>query len=339
MLGGCLLVIGGDLDGTSGGATDGGSNSETSTPGTDGARPPDAGSEASIDPSRPPPSCLDGGASAHCGPIGSADCCATVPISGGTFARSYDGIDAGNDDKKFVATVSPFRLDTYEVTVGRFRAFVAEYPKSRPAAGAGKNPHDSTDPGWDAAWSAVLPAEQSDLEDQISCDHPTWTKAPGPNETKPIVCVTWYVAYAFCIWDGGRLPTEAEWNFVAAGGAEQRVYPWSVPPAFQTIDSTYGVYASAGPSAISAVGSKSTRGDGKWGHADLGGNVWEWMVDANPGSYSINPCNDCADRSPAPSRSIRGGAYDTIAVTLQSSFRSSADPTLRGYDVGIRCAR
>jgi formylglycine-generating enzyme required for sulfatase activity len=50
--------------------------------------------------------------------------------------------------------------------------------------------------------------------------------AAGANEALPINCVHWYDAFQFCAWDGGWLPTEAEWEMAAAGGAENRRYPW-----------------------------------------------------------------------------------------------------------------
>ncbi len=64
----------------------------------------------------------------------------------------------------------------------------------------------------------------------------------GATKTKPINCLDWYTAFAFCAWDGGRLATEAEWNYAASGGSEHRYYPWSKPATSTAIDDSYAVY-------------------------------------------------------------------------------------------------
>lgn len=274
-----------------------------------------------------------------CGSGSGDDCCASTLVPGGTFRRSYDGISG---DPGFVATVSDFRLDVYEITVGRFRAFVADYPKSLPKSGAGKNPGDPADPGWDSAWNNEMPKTASLLNAALHCDSlEGWTATPGKAETKPMPCMTWYEALAFCIWDGGRLPTEAEWNYAAAGGDEQRVYPWSSPAVSSKIDENDAVYDTNGNArTLSPVGSKPS-GRSRWGQADLAGSVWEWTMDWWRSPYGINPCNDCAERSQGvpPVRTLRGGSLFFQEPYLRTAARNSASPTDRKYVFGARCAR
>ena len=122
----------------------------------------------------------------------------------------------------------------------------------------------------------------------------TWTDTPGNNEALPMVYVTWFEAFAFCAWDGGRLATEAEWNYAAAGGDEQRLYPWGAAEADAT-RAVYGCIRSSCPaSIILPVGSKPA-GNGKWGHSDLAGSVAEWNFDWYPTTLYKNPCVDCAE--------------------------------------------
>jgi formylglycine-generating enzyme required for sulfatase activity len=150
-------------------------------------------------------------------------------VPGGTFNRS--------NDAAYPATVSGFVLDRFEVTVGRFRRFVEAYPGSKPAAGAGRHPLIEGS-GWDAGWDSNLPADAEALKRAVKCHstYQTWTDEADEHERLPMNCLSWYLAFAFCAWDGGRLPTEAEWNYAAAGGDEQRAYTWSKPAHTTTIE-------------------------------------------------------------------------------------------------------
>jgi len=297
---------------------------------------------------------------ATCGSSGKASCCASSIVTGTTastkppFYRSYDGADY--TDKSYPATVSDFRLDTYEITVGRFRKFWSAYPGSMPTAGSGKNPNNASDPGWDAKWNTnALPASQAELTSNITlCDaeYRTWTAG---NDNLPMNCLDWYEAEAFCIWDSGRLPTEAEWNYAAAGGTAQRVYPWGSPApgpnANLTVNGCYypnGSGNCTGVANIAPVGSIPA-GNGLYGQADLAGNVWEWVQDWYVDPYPTSSCNNCAyttfsaipcgASSPSGCRAVRGGGYDGGSSVVFSSLRSGLDPSLRVVDYGARCAR
>ncbi|WP_437500231.1 formylglycine-generating enzyme family protein [Sorangium sp. So ce1099] len=289
-----------------------------------------------------PPSC--DGLPSTCGPAGNESCCATAMVPGGSFNR-------GNDPA-FPATVSGFLLERFEVTVGRFRRFVDAYPGSQPAAEAGAHPSIQGS-GWSPAWNGELPPDAAALRAAVSCqpdnpDMPTWTDEVGAQEHLPMNCVSWYVAFAFCAWDGGRLPTEAEWNYAAAGGDEQRQYPWSNPPGSTEIDASHASYdcrESAAPGCtfqsdfgdIVPVGSRSPKGDGRWTQADLGGSMREWMLDGY-GAYPAE-CIDCANLTDTAERAVRGGSTFGTPRYLLSSERVKVSPGAPYYSLGVRCAR
>jgi formylglycine-generating enzyme required for sulfatase activity len=275
-------------------------------------------------------------------------------VPGGAFYRSYDvGTDGMYTDMSYPATVSTFRLDKYEVTVGRFRQFVTAgmgTQASPPAVGAGAHARIPAS-GWDPSWNAMLVTDTAGLVLLVKCEatHQTWTDAAGANESLPMNCITWYEAMAFCAWDGGYLPTEAEWNYAAAGGDDQRAYPWSSPPSSLVNDCSYANYFDLGTSgfcsppsttgAVNRVGTESPMGDGRWGQSDLGGNVWEWVLDAYGTAYR-DPCNDCASLAPAaPERVFRGGCFRNDAPSLRGAVRDYDTPAVRQVDNGVRCAR
>jgi formylglycine-generating enzyme len=337
---------GGSSDGDASGGTGGRSGTDASdTGGSIGADASDgtggsSGSSGSDSGRGVNPSCA--GLAAMCGPNGNADCCASSTVFGGIYNR-------GND-ANYPATISDFRLDAYEITVGRFRKFVAAYSQSMIPSGAGKNLNNANDTGWDASWNAILPADATALTSagpigvQCNTTYQTWTPSAAGNESRPMNCLTWYEAEAFCIWDGGRLPTEAEWNYAAAGGSEQRQYPWgSLIPSADANLAAYACYynstgACSGTTNIAIVGSIPA-GNGRWGQADLAGNIFEWVQDWYANPYPPGACNDCANLTSATYRVFRGGSFLNAASSLLSSFRDPVAPSSRNSNVGARCAR
>lgn len=299
-----------------------------------------------------------------CGVNRTDSCCNSLAVPGGTYFRGYDVLgDSSSGTKSFPATISAFQLDKYEVTVGRFRAFVNANQGTQsnpPTPGWGLH-SKIPGSGWQAAWNTNLPVNTLALLSDLNCDpskqsEQTWTDSPGANEDRPMNCVNWYVAMAFCAWDGGRLPTEAEWDFAASGGDEQRVYPWSTPAASMTIDSSHASYSDGSftsPNCIGdgqpgcavtdlvVVGTKPL-GEGRWGHADLAGNVLEWTLDWY--GDLPTPCEDCANlivpSSSSQVRSSHGGAFSDGAINVRSSFsRSYQFPSTYHWSRGVRCAR
>jgi formylglycine-generating enzyme required for sulfatase activity len=271
-------------------------------------------------------------------------------VNGGSFARG--------DDPAQPATVSSFRLDKYEVTVARFRPFVDAVAAGWvPAAGAGKHSHlngglglvtsaGTYEPGWDPSWTSTLPFTRPDWDMSLACDTPyhpseTWTPNPGPNEQRPLDCLTWLNAMAFCIWDGGFLPSRAEWEYAAAGGAEQRSYPWGagMPTVSLAIsDCHYHDPTWTRPDcSIAPVGS-APLGDGKWGQSDLAGNVWEWALDSY-GAASPR-CADCTTTvTIAGPHVLSGGSFYDGSTYLVTTYVGSDNPARPTYPYGVRCAR
>jgi sulfatase modifying factor 1 len=298
---------------------------------------------------------------------------------GGTYYRTYTNAGTGPTGEADPATVSSFRLDKYPVTVGRFRQFVnAVLPPDGgagwlPSPGSGKHAHlnsgnglSATGGGYEPGWAVTDDSNIAPTNIRLACDDPnyvTWTASAGSRESLPISCVNWYEAYAFCIWDGGFLPSEAEWEYAAAGGSQQREYPWgSTEPGTDNRYAVYGCYYGALDGGVAGeagtwtcVGAATNiapvgyaaQGAGLWGQLDLAGEVFEWNLDWY--ALAFTACTDCADftlsfepgGSPGPSdRASRGGAFPTnITSFLLPPTPGANIPTNRDYSQGFRCSR
>ncbi len=352
--------FGGNMNGGSGGAGitggTGGTAGSTSVGGTGtggtaigGAAGAGGGTGGGAGGTISSPSCQ--GLADTCGPSSNEDCCASALVPGDTFqmGRSENSGDpdyypsgSGNELPEHSATVAGFYLDKYEVTVGRFRKFVdsgAGTQASPPSSGQGVHPLIGGT-GWDSAWNTSLPTDTAGLKNNITCNasYETWTNTAGANENYPINCVNWYEAFAFCIWDGGRLATEAEWEMAAAGGSDNRLYPWG-----QTApDVTLANYYDSDYSPFIAVGSHPA-GAGRWGHYDLAGSMWEWAFDwydSNWYSGGGAVCDNCANLTPGSVRVRRGGSWDDFTSSLRAANRDFSDAPFYHDDyVGFRCAR
>jgi formylglycine-generating enzyme required for sulfatase activity len=298
-----------------------------------------------------------------CGPARKDDCARSVLVPAGSVLRG-ERSDAPAD-------VSTFRLDAYEVTVGRFRRFVEAWRQGwTPREGQGKHAHlqrglgarngqGVPESGWEAAWTRAVgapsstawlpagPAEPAlaDWDAVLACTAKaaTWTRAAGPGDARPITCLSWYDLHAFCIWDGGFLPTEAEWELVGAG-SEDRAYPWgSAPPASDARLANWNCARAGDPSCHSvasvAWAGSFPRGNASLGHADLAGSALEWTLDTYAPTFAT-PCIDCTNDSSGAYRIARGGSFASkLDTDLKTSTRFPQGPGTRADTTGGRCAR
>jgi len=165
--------------------------------------------------------------------------------------------------------------------------------------------------------------------------------SPNPHPEAPAVFVSWFDAVEFCRRLAGewrlpvRLPTEAEWEFAARGGLEQRLYPWGDAPPTGRPD--YAARWRNGPERV------ATAEPNGYGLFDMCENVHEWCSDwYEPSYYAVSP----VDNPPGPDtwgalgarRASRGGAWRHHIKIARCAARSSIPPEFRYADYGFRLA-
>jgi formylglycine-generating enzyme required for sulfatase activity len=159
----------------------------------------------------------------------------------------------------------------------------------------------------------------------------------------PVNCVDWAQARRFCRWAGGRLPTEAEWEYAARSGGQPWTYPWGQEPAScarTVMPDRAGL--GCGKGGTWPVCSRP-RGNSRQGLCDLAGNVWEWVADCWHGSYRDAPQDGSAWTTRCKGKDrmvVRGSSFlNGTPDDLRAASRDSSPAGRRYFSIGLRCAR
>ena len=220
-------------------------------------------------------------------------------------------------------TLSPFWIQRFAVGVRQYRWCTMFGPCTEEAVGSG-------------GYFTYTPSHILDTIFRLYLTTMTST------DERPVTGVTWEGARTYCEWIGGRLPTEAEWEYAARGGALQRRYPWG------DTEPTCGhaVYDGGTGGRCDVQGPTSAGLHPAYGQDRItqllhqAGNVWEWTADWYAADYyARSPKVDPKGPESGTGRVQRGGGWsDNDPGVLRGAFRAQMDPTLQMPDIGFRCA-
>jgi Uncharacterized conserved protein len=258
-----------------------------------------------------------------------------VVIPAGTFVMgdsSGDRNPADGEVPQHPITLESFSIDATSVTNDDFARFVDA---------TGYQTEAETF-GFSAVFHLALQAPGEDVMGSAS-GTPWWLgvkgadwRHPGGRDSSleglgdhPVVHISWNDAVAYCEWAGRRLPTEAEWEYAARGGLDQKKYPWGdeeVDEGGWRANIWQGSFPREntredGFLTTAPVRTFEPNGYGLW---QTVGNVWEWCQDwFDPGYYRRSPDTAPAGPSMGMARVLRGGSY-LCHISYCNRYRNSA---------------
>ena len=243
-----------------------------------------------------------------------------VFIKSGEFIM---GSNKGDNDEfpKHRVNLKSYYINKYEITNAQYIKFL--------------NSINCDEHGWseDSIFGKVMYINIPDSDCPIGYEDGKFVflgSYSSPLENCPAIEVTWYGANAYCKWKGGRLPTEAEWEYAARGGVNNDSFRYS---GGEDIND-FAQYKGNNNRHTQVVGSKKPNSLGIY---DMSGNVWEWCSDIYSNSYYQKYEGDNPQGPPeGDSRVARGGgwAYDSKFCTV--SVRNAAYPQSSDHNIGFR---
>ncbi|MCF8339025.1 MAG: SUMF1/EgtB/PvdO family nonheme iron enzyme [Bacteroidales bacterium] len=244
-----------------------------------------------------------------------------VNVEGGTFEMGQPdpniGDEGESDDEQPVHTVSlnNFEISKYEITNDQYAAFL-----------------NDIDCKYDGTYNKVEYIDIEATNCQINYRGGEFFVESG-KENYPVIMVTWYGARAFAQWAGGRLPTEAEWEFAARGGNQGQGFTYSGSDNLDEV----GWYLDNGQGHTHEVGQKQAN---ELEIYDMSGNVYEWCHDwYDEDYYSNSPEDNPQGASSGDRRIIRGGSWGLNNHYCRVTNRNKLLPGSVGNNNGFRIAR
>lgn len=249
--------------------------------------------------------------------------------------------------------VDGFYIDRYPVTNEAFAEFVKATAYQTEAQRF----------GWSFVFQGHIPRElYSSIVEDTALAAPWWCKVPGANWSHPegpdshiearsqypVVHVSWNDARAYAQWAGKRLPTEAEWEYAARGGLEQKLYPWGdelTPGGEHRCNIWQGTFPAedTGEDGYSSTAPVTTYLPNGYGLFTITGNAWEWCHDwFHPTfHYFATPANP-AGPSQGSAKVIKGGSYlchRSYCNRYRVAARTSNTPDSSTTNMSFRCVR